>query len=239
MPIKKRNGRSKRRVVAKKGVKRHRRAGAIRSVSYKGCPFGEQLNTTFTYAENFTLASLAGLPATYEFSTNSLHDPNFTGTGIQPRYFDSLCGPNNGTAPYKSYRVYSSKITVEVLNINDSIGDRGFVGIGCYTSNSSAPSDLTEMRERADYKTKFMGIYTGGRDLCKFSRTMANKTLFGIKDMKDDEETAAVYNASPVKAGRWAITYIPADESTSGGARCLCKIVYRCQLFNRNDVADS
>jgi len=237
MPTKKRVSKKKR--VAKKGV-RHRKGGsAIRSLSWKFTPFPQQLNTYFTYSENFTLASLAGAPDTHFYSTNSLWDPDVTGVGIQPRYFDTLCGANNTYSPYLYYRVISSRITIEVINVNDSIGDRGFLGIGCFTSNHTAAGTLAEMRERADYKTKYMGIYTGGRDLCKFSRTISNKILFGIKDMKDDEETAALYSTSPVKAGRWAITYIPADESTSGACRVLCKIIYKAQLFGRNDVADS
>jgi len=238
MPVKKRTTKRRRSGAKKKGVRRQKRTRAIQSLSWKGTPFPEQLNTSFSYSSNFTLASLAGTPDTHLFSTNSLYDPDVTGTGIQPRYYDTLVGANNATQPYRSYRVYTSKITVEVINVNDSIGDRGFIGIGCFPSSVTNPTTLAEMRERADYKTKYVGIYTG-RDMCKFSRSMSNKIIFGIKDMKDDEETAAIFSTSPVKEGRWAVTYFPADESSSGAVRILCKIVWRCQLFTRNDVANS
>jgi len=73
----------------------------------------------------------------------------------------------------------------------------------------------------------------------KLSRYIRIKDLFGIKDMKDDEDTASVYNNSPVKAGRIAISYIPFDETSTRTIQCLVKIRYYVQFFQRNDVSDS
>ena len=57
--------------------------------------------------------------------------------------------------------------------------------------------------------------------------------------MKDDEETASLYSTSPAKLARWVLTYVPFDEASTNTIRCLVKIVYKVQLFNRNDVQDS
>jgi len=208
-------------------------------MAWLGSPFPREMMTQFTYADNITITSTVGAVYNYLYSTNSLYDPNVTGTGDQPRFFDTLVGANSSSAPYQSYRVLSSKITIEAIDLTDSINARGFVGVGVFPSTVTGPSSLAELRARKDFITKYMGIYTGGKELCTVTRYQDNKTLFGIKDMKDDEETAALYNAPPTKGGRWCISYVPFNETSTAIIHVLVKITYYCQLFNRNDVSNS
>lgn len=158
----------------------------------------------------------------------------------QPRFFDTLCGPNNGTAPYYNFRVFAGKITVEVIPTgSDSTSMRGFIGIGLFNTTATAPSTLAEMRMRADYKTKFLGYWSGGHDVCKISRYADIATLFGVKDLKDDQDTKGDYTTGPAKSARWGITYCPSDESSTRDVKILMKIKYYVQFFDRNDVGDS
>ena len=228
----------KRRVTSRK-ARPHARKAPIRSMNWRGSPFPEVMNTTFTYSEIMTITSTSGVPYNYLFSSNSLYDPNVTGVGTQPRFYDTLVGANNTAAPYQYYRVFSSKITIEAFGLDDALNARGFLGIGFFNTSATGVSSLAEMRQRVDFKTKFVGLYTGGHDLTRMSRVGVNKYLWGIKDMKDDEETAAAYNASPAKGGRWCISWCPANEATTQNIRVLVKIVYKAQLFSRNDVSDS
>lgn len=210
------------------------------SIAWGGSPFPRELTTQLTYAENFTLSSTTGIPATYLFSANGLYDPNVTGTGSQPRFFDTLCGANNTTAPYNNYRVYAGKITVEVIPTgSDSTSMRGFIGVGLYNTTATGPSTLAEMRMRVDYKTRFLGYWSGGHDVARISRYADFKTLFGIKDMKDDPNVVGDSTANPSKSARWAVTYCPSDESSSRDVKVLVKIRYYVSFFDRNDVADS
>lgn len=242
MPTRKRTFRRRpvKRTTRKTGRKvTRRRVAPIRRMAWNGQPFPREYNTTFTYAQNITVSSSVGTPGTQLMSSNSLYDCDVTGTGHQPRYFDTLCGANSTAAPYNSYRVYKSTCSLEAMATTDSITARGFIGLGFFSSAGTPPSSLQEMRERRDYKTKFMGIYTGGKEICRMRQTRHNKYIFGIKDMKDDEETAAAYNASPVKAGRWAITYVPFNESSSAVIQVLVRVTYYVTLFTMNDVSDS
>jgi len=72
-----------------------------------GVGFPKMLKMTQKYVEqvNFQTGSLGAL-ATYSFSCNGMYDPNITGTGHQPMYFDQL------GALYDHYCVIASKITV-------------------------------------------------------------------------------------------------------------------------------
>ena len=57
------------------------------------------------YSDQFQLTCTAGALQQYTFAMNGLYDPNLTGTGSQPRYFDTLCGANTTAAPYRAYVV--------------------------------------------------------------------------------------------------------------------------------------
>lgn len=213
--------------------------GNSRSMAWHNSPFPLEMYTQFTYTDNISITSTIGAPYNYFFSTNSLFDPNVTGIGIQPRFYDTLVGANNTNAPYQYYRVLTSKITVEAIDLSDTINARGYVGVGLFSGNQTGVATLAELRARSDYKMKYMGVYSGGKELCRISRKCKNKDLFGIKDMKDDEETASLYNTSPSKLGRWCISYVPFNETSTVAIHCLVKITYYTQLFSRNDVQDS
>ena len=110
------------------------------SGAWYGSPFGRSLRTEMTFAENREIPVTAGVPYTYLYSINSLYDPNVTGTGNQPRFFDTICGANNTSAPYQQYRVYASKIEVTFIPTGaDSVTMRGLVGIGLFQHDGHWP----------------------------------------------------------------------------------------------------
>lgn len=77
--------------------------------------FPKQLKIRHRYVESFVLTTGAGLFGTYQFSANGMYDPNITGTGHQPMYFDQLA------ALYNHYTVLRSKIQIRVSNGTSAI----------------------------------------------------------------------------------------------------------------------
>lgn len=77
-----------------------------------------RLENTLRYADVVSLVTGAGGNQTHLFSCNGLYDPNITGIGHQPLYFDQL------VALYKHYTVLSSKIKITAIN-NSDIGHAG------------------------------------------------------------------------------------------------------------------
>lgn len=210
--------------------------------SWYGSPFGRHMRTKLTYGESVAITSTSGVPFGYLFSIGGLYDPNITGTGGQPRFMDTLCGANGGVAPYNSYRVFGSKIKVTFMpaptGSSDSLGMRGIVGIGLYDSTASAPSTIAELLARKDFKTKFLG-YWYATDHTTITRTCDNATFFDIKDLRDNQETAAAYNANPALDGRWSVLWAPADEVSTRITQAYVSIEYDVEFFKRNDVSDS
>lgn len=72
--------------------------------------FAKQHQCTLTYSTWCTILCSTGAYAQYIFSCNGLYDPDHTGTGHQPLYFDQLLNI------YNYYTVLSSKISVSIVS---------------------------------------------------------------------------------------------------------------------------
>ena len=74
-----------------------------------GLGFPKKVVATHKYSDFFTVKSTAGIVAKYTFSANDMFDPNVSGTGHQPMYFDQYC------ALYNHWVVIGSKCRFKVL----------------------------------------------------------------------------------------------------------------------------
>ena len=79
--------------------------------------FPDRMVTKLRYVDNFNLTGSAGVVGANVFRLNSCFDPDLTGVGHQPMYFDQFCGAA-GTGPYGRYRVTSAKATVSFMQTN-------------------------------------------------------------------------------------------------------------------------
>jgi len=77
-----------------------------RPVINTGAGFPQKMVMTHKYCDKVQLTSTLGVITNYLFSTNGLYDPNITGTGHQPAYFDQM------TPIYNNYTVIMSRIKV-------------------------------------------------------------------------------------------------------------------------------
>lgn len=68
----------------------------------------EQFVTRLKYSTEFSINTLSTNPSEYIFKANGLYDPDYSGVGHQPMYFDQI------RSVYHDYVVLSSKITCRV-----------------------------------------------------------------------------------------------------------------------------
>lgn len=233
--------RKKNRVSTKKAVSTRQNHKGIQTLHWRGMPFPKELRTEFTYGSNTLVASVAGAVVAQRVAMNDLYDPDITSGGHQPRYYDSLLGVSNGTAPYYQSVVYASKISCIVMATGtDTVSQRAYVAILPRVPNSSVPSSLQEMLERREGKGKYLGYWGGGTDKVQLSMYSRINQWAGVKDVADNLALlSAAYNAHPSVIPEWDICIVPIDETTSYTYRILWKITYYTKLFNMNDVADS
>lgn len=111
-----RNGPSAKRQKYAPKKKFSKRRTLSRTVVPRGLAFPPQLRNRMKYCEIVPVAMVPGNYGSYLFRTNGLYDPNYTGTGHQPRYFDKL-----GTI-YTYYTVVKSKCTVKIHDYNSAMG---------------------------------------------------------------------------------------------------------------------
>lgn len=79
-----------------------------------GKGFPRKLSFTHKYRDIATATVSGGAMTNYLFSCNGMYDPNISGTGGQPQWFDQL------TALYNHYCVIGSKILVRFLPMDQS-----------------------------------------------------------------------------------------------------------------------
>lgn len=73
-------------------------------------PFAIRTFRTLRYCQQISINPASGTAGYYTFRANSLYDPDYTGTGHQPLYFDQLM------SIYNHYQVFGAKITFKVFN---------------------------------------------------------------------------------------------------------------------------
>lgn len=94
-----------------------------------GQGFPKKLMSTHKYREIFTLTATAGVFTTYQFSCNGMYDPNITGTGHQPMYFDQM------TPLYDHYCVIGSKMKWKLIPATSNSA-AGYVS--CYIEDNAS-----------------------------------------------------------------------------------------------------
>lgn len=182
--------------------------------------FPDIANTRLQYND---VISLTGTTAQYTFRANSLFDPDFSGTGHQPTYFDQYI------ATYERYRVLACSISVSV--INRSFTDPAMVAIFPVTD---VPT-ITSISQAAEIpRKKITGILPSYQSI-PIRRTIKVSTeeqigLLGSAVYSDDY--AALFNANPVTIWYYGLYgWCP----TTGGLDVIIDVQlnFDCQFFDR------
>lgn len=230
--------------IKRKGAKRYRRVKntgtLVAKPSYGSIyqPFPPRLFTALTYSERFSLVQLVGgTPGVYTFRGNSLNDPNLSGAGHQPRYFDTLCGADGTAAPYHNYRVHAVKVKFTVWSITGDGTFTGMLAIIPRQDTASTVDSFDEMQERAYSRTKTIGtVYTKPTVMKHYIK---NKVLLGHKDLSDVDECAAVYNANPTEQTFIDFVVCCVDPDNTVTAYASVQLTYFTEFYGLTDVADS
>lgn len=130
------------------------------------------------YADKCTLVtdSVTGTNE-YVFRANDLYDPDYTGTGHQPRGFDQYM------LMYKKFVVLGSKITARFTNLGGATNGDAMVGISVATDAATVIDIIDEMEAR---KSKFK-ILTGNNDVATtITNFYSHKTWIKSKPLTDD-----------------------------------------------------
>lgn len=150
----------------------------------------EQINIS-----NENITGLTG--AEYAFRLNSLFDPNFTGTGHQPLYFDQV------SAIYDKYQVYRVKVHIEVAGVGSgsvqpflAVNVRPSANLTSYTLASKWYDEVKEKPENSTLICKPSTIESTDNCL-EFDLDLAQVEGISRAAFMDDVSFAANANTNP------------------------------------------
>jgi hypothetical protein len=170
------------------------------------------------------------------FRLNSLYDPDYTGAGHQPYFFDQIAGI------YNRYRV--NACTVDIT-FSDPSGDG--MAVACQVKPSSATGGATNLasqvlsavRERPNVVVGYLNT-SGGQKLHVRKRfTIAEaEGLTHAEFIGSTQAYSALVSANPT-LGPWLQVAITGMTATSTTVMCLVNLDFECEFWERNIVAQS
>lgn len=189
-------------------------------------PFPTEKFVKLKYSMTTTLTQVS-VPVAQQFRCNSLYDPDLTGTGHQPYFYDQL------NTIYQNYTVYG--VAYEIIataNVSTQMVVRA-------TTLATAPTSLELESERPNSVTK---LYSPGGSPAYFSGYISNRKIAGVTKEKlmSENDYSALVGANP-SYGLYlnfltGATNFGVDTTVT---LLTVKLVYYAKMWNRSAVGQS
>jgi len=199
--------------------------------------FPDKMTSRLRYSDIITLTG--GGINNYTWRLNSLNDPDLSGIGHQPMYFDQYCGAS-GTAPYSRYRVLGSKIkvlftsgNVPALAVNNYYP--ALVGLLPEVTSSLTAGSASGLMETSNANWAILQDKSGGNNQKTLTVTYSPVRDLGLD--QGDDTISAPYNGNP--ASGFFCHMFKVDQGTAGSVVCYVEIEYFVEFYQRNEVSQS
>lgn len=188
--------------MAKKGAKQNRRTATrkrreqqiLKVRNFVG-PFPPLVVRTVRYVEQFAMIETsAGVGFKYNYSPSSLYDPNNSGVGHQPMYFDQLCA---STGPYTRYRALSTRMRITYVTTSSEP-----TTVGAFiTLDSSSVTSLSMALEKPMVKWSNLAQSSGSNNkwICEWNLDHAKCMNVLKSQLLNDDYFAGDYSSSPTR----------------------------------------
>lgn len=194
-----------------------------------GYMFPDRVRVTLPYVETIAILGATVTPYEYVFSGNDAYDPNQTGVGHSPMYFDQLA------AIYKFYIVRGS--TISSIVISSSTG--AYTGSArVMTIPRADPAALTAsysvrtIEEQEDTRVKVLGNAASTSHTTTKAYGSTVKMLPGVTEGEIMGQTDG--SVAPAQEWYWHYIIASGDDSSTLNLSYQIKIVYNLEFFTRN-----
>lgn len=211
----------------KKIIKRSTNSNMKPTITKVYRPFGEPdiVQTHIVYYEKL---HLTGSTQIYTFRANSLFDPNATGTGTQPYYFDQYI------ATYEKYRVMATTLELTVTNVSQSAP--------CEVTFNPVTTPFVPVDDTVPYeipRTHITGILPAFQTLPKtISTKISTAAQIGIHPQTVyTPDYAAIFSSNPVEL--WYYQIYAWTPSTALDVYMDVKLIFQCEFFDRAPITAS
>lgn len=197
--------------------------------------FPNTLETTLRYSEIVYLTSTSGSVAQYAFRLNSLFDPNFTGTGHQPYYFDQLA------AVYKRYTIRNAKMQAKfshIVNATTTLQPSGPTIVGISGDDDGTVSTtLTTAMEDNNTKSDFLNNALGGNNVKTLSIDYSPQRDLGVEHTNDS--LVALVSANPTRPWFGTVFMAETGLATPTTVAVRVEITFRVIFSEGDSIAGS
>lgn len=222
--MKKRNYKRKRNYYRNKRHNRRNYKNKALITQVKGQGISDMMYVKLIYAEQIPINPSVVSYFPYVFRGNSLFDPNLTGTGHQPLYFDQY------SAIYSKYRVLGSSVKLDVIN-NGAVSAMFYV---CEpNTDQSSIVDLAALYEQArSGAPKIVPI--AARVSSRMKKYASTRKVCGLtKSQLYDDTFAAGISSSPSNTWYWNLLFGSVDNSSVPSGYFVIKMTFYVQFFDR------
>lgn len=213
----------RRRVSRRTSSRRRASVGRVR-----GSLIPDRFFVRLKYSEVFGMSYAgAGFANYYQFRTNSLYDPNLTGTGHQPLGYDAW------SSFYSRYRVRGMSYVVTFTNIETAAQMEVAITL---RPNVTVDTTIETIRESPSCVYKSILGTEGSGQANKSTRGYASVAkMRGVSKTRVNAESdyQALVTASPVLQPIMTIYVINQDTSAAALIRVRVDFVYHCEFFDR------
>lgn len=209
-------------VPATQGTAVSRRSGPKKKPGYKvsfakQIGFPRQLTIRHKYVQSFTLTGTTGSYATQFFRCNGMFDPDHTGTGHQPMYYDTA------KAIYRHFCVTKSNIKVTAAF---GAGTAASI-VGVYINDDTTATSATAFAaaEQSSGKVKYIALSSPSGPQQVMRSYWDGVKTFGPSLLANDNMQGSG-SADPVEQSLWTVFIQAADSSSTVTATFLAEIEY-------------
>lgn len=223
-----------RRQPRKKYNKKHKKYVKTRNAPtmtmVKSPGFSDQCFVRLKYAEELRLNDGVATSKYYSFRGNSLFDPNYTGTGHQPLYFDQY------SAIYDRYRVMGAKIQIDIINMSGT--SAVYLVLNSNTQASITTDAPTLLEQTRSTITKIIPI--AQRIPIRVKMYCSTRKACGLnKKQVFDQDYSALVSADPSQLWYYNWLASSVDNTTALDVYYMVKLTYYAQFYDRKLINQS
>lgn len=222
-------GKSRKRRIRKRKVRRmNRRRNVVpRTITSTGIGFPKKMLMTHKYSQHVLQQSTGGL-VTFDFSANGMYDPNISGAGHQPMYFDQM------TTLYDHYHVIGSSFKVYFPPDTDV---QYVCGVYLNDNTSLVPTSWDGLVEQTQCKRYF--VYpTAVKPTCVTQKWSAKKIFGG--SILGNAELQGDAAGNPPEQTYYTFFFQPTDKfSSTSSLPIIVEVRYIAIWSELKDVAQS
>lgn len=210
----------------KRYAKKNTKVSPTRSL---GLGFPKKLLITHKYVESQSLTTTTGAIASYIWSTNSLYDPNASGVGHQPMFYDQL------GAIYNHYTVIGSRVRFRFVPSGNNVVPYRIV---TYINDDTGitPGTIAAMAEQNSARVTIVPMAPSNANTL-ILRWSAKKAM-GRSVLANDALGAAV-GANPAEQQYFTFALQPMDGSSTIVGYLMAEIEYIALWKELKDIETS